>query len=42
MSKHLSKEEFVAHLISVGWSKEEAEAEWENIQNEDESGYDGA
>lgn len=40
--KNLSQEGFVEHLVSVGWKRDEAEAEWEAIQNEDESGYDGA
>ena len=41
MSKELTKDEFIAQLVNVGWSKEEAEAEWQRIQEDDESGYDG-
>ena len=42
MSKELTKDEFIQHLVDVGWSLADAQAEWERIQTEeDESGYDG-
>ena len=35
-------ENFVERLVEAGWSREDAEAEWKRIQEEeDESGYDG-
>ena len=38
----LTKEEFIAELVRVGWTRKRAEEEWEFIQTEeDESGYDG-
>lgn len=37
----MTRDEFIAMLVSRGWTKEDAAAEWEAIQNEDESGYDG-
>lgn len=40
--KEMSRDEFIAMLVSRGWTKEDAEREWETIQNENESGYDGA
>lgn len=42
MKNELSRDEFIAMLVSRGWTEEAATAEWEAIQNEDESGYDGA
>lgn len=41
MSRDLTKEEFIARLVSVGWTPEEAEAEYQRIQDDDEDGYDG-
>ena len=32
-------EDFVQRLIEAGWSREDAEKEWERIQDDDESGY---
>jgi len=32
-------EDFVQILIDAGWTKEDAEAEFERIQQDDESGY---
>jgi hypothetical protein len=40
--QEMSREQFIANLVERGWSRAEAEAEWEAIQNDDESGYDGA
>ena len=37
MSNDLTKEEFIQRLIEAGWSKEEAEAEYQRIQEDDES-----
>lgn len=37
-----TESEFVAMLVSRGWTEEEAKAEWKAIQEDDESGYDGA
>lgn len=37
----MTREEFIALMIKRGWTKEDAEAEWNAIQNDDESGYDG-
>jgi hypothetical protein len=40
--QEMSRDEFIAMLVSRGWTKEEATAEWDRIQEEpDESGYDG-
>lgn len=33
--------DFVQRLIEAGWTREDAEAEWERIQKDDEDGYDG-
>ncbi len=33
--------DFVQRLIEAGWTREEAEAEWERIQNDDEDGMPG-
>lgn len=30
---------FIARLVKAGWTKKQAEQKWEEIQNEDESGY---
>ena len=38
----LTKDQFIKRLIENGWTKEDAEKEYKNIQEEvDESGYDG-
>ena len=34
----LTKEEFIEKLINAGWSKEDAEKHWEEIQDDDEDG----
>jgi hypothetical protein len=31
-------EEFIGFLIKAGWSREEAEKEWDSIQKDEESG----
>ena len=41
MPNELSREQFIPHLIKAGWRKDEAEAEWDAIQDDEESGYDG-
>ena len=42
MELELSKDGFIRQLVKVGWTKREAEQEWECIQeDDDESGYDG-
>jgi len=40
--KELTREEFIQHLVESGWSEKDAIQEWEDIQTDDESGYDGA
>jgi hypothetical protein len=37
----LSKEQFIQRLIDAGWIRADAEKEYESIQEDDESGYDG-
>lgn len=38
----MTREDFVAFLVGNGWNKKDAEREWERVQDDDESGYDGA
>lgn len=33
-----NKEAFILRLIEAGWPREEAEAEWQNIQGDEEGG----
>ena len=42
MSKELTEEEFKTMLRDAGWPEHEIEDEWKAIQDDDESGYDGA
>lgn len=37
-TKELTESEFKAQLIKAGWTKREADEEWERIQNDDEAG----
>lgn len=39
--RELSEEEFKQRLFEAGWSDDEIEAEWQRIQEDEESGYDG-
>lgn len=41
MSKELTEEEFKQRLREAGWTEGEINFEWEQIQADDESGYDG-
>ena len=42
MPNEFTRETFIARLVRNGWSRDDAAAEWDSIQNdEDESGYDG-
>jgi hypothetical protein len=36
--KELTKEEFIQQLIDAGWSRDEAEQEYDDIQNDNEAG----
>lgn len=36
--KPISEDEFIDRLIKAGWTKEQAEREWQEIQEETESG----
>lgn len=36
--KDVPKEKFIAMLVSRGWTQEDAEREWKEIQNDDEAG----
>lgn len=38
---NLTKEQFIQRLLDAGWTREDAEAEWDAIQADEESGYDG-
>lgn len=38
MSQTLTEDQFKAQLIAAGWTKHEADEEWERIQNDEESG----
>lgn len=31
-----NREAFIARLVEAGWSREDAEEEWENIQDDEE------
>lgn len=39
--KDLTEAEFKQRLFEAGWSQIDIDQEWENIQNDEESGYDG-
>ena len=41
MSRELGEQEFKQRLREAGWSEKEIDMEWERIQADDESGYDG-
>lgn len=41
MGKELGEEEFKQRLRDAGWSEKEIEDHWKEIQEDDESGYDG-
>ena len=40
-SSFISEEQFKNRLRQAGWSERDIQQEWEDIQGDDESGYDG-
>jgi hypothetical protein len=41
MAKEMPENEFKQRLRDAGWSEQDIEDHWNEIQSDDESGYDG-